>query len=183
MSQLIHSDLLIILAMLAVMTIVSLILAIVALNSNARLRRQVRRWRGTHTAADLDKVSGDTVDEVEELRTAIADLQRTKLGAIHAELQTIHRILRHKVTTPSVDRYNAFDDQGSDLSFSVAFLDDEQNGVVMSSIYGRQESRTYAKPVQRGVSRYPLTDEETSVISQVASTSEPEEPKERGLHR
>lgn len=183
MSQLIHNDLSMIIVALAVIALVSLILAIIALNSNARLRRQVRRWKNIHATADLDKVYADTVESVKELGAAFAELENKGLGAIHAELQTVHRILRHKITTPSVDRYNAFDDQGSDLSFSVAFLDDEQTGVVMSSIYGREESRTYAKPVQRGASRYPLTNEETGVISQVASTSERGEDKERRGHR
>jgi len=48
-------------------------------------------------------------------------------------------------TKVGVVRYNAFDDVGSDLSFSIALLDDNDNGVVISGIYSRESSTTYAK--------------------------------------
>jgi hypothetical protein len=63
-------------------------------------------------------------------------------------------------------RYNAFSDsgQGSDLSFSIAFLDDEKNGAVLTGIFGRDESYMYGKPVSLGESQYPLTPEEKEAI-------------------
>lgn len=61
-------------------------------------------------------------------------------------------------------RYNAFGEEGNDLSYSVAFIDDHQNGVVLTSIYNRGESNTYAKPVVNGGSNYKLTQEEILVI-------------------
>lgn len=63
-----------------------------------------------------------------------------------------------------VVRYNAFPDLGSDLSYSVAMLNRAGDGVVMSSIFGREESRTYAKPVVAGTSTYPLSEEEKEAI-------------------
>ncbi|WP_227763466.1 DUF4446 family protein [Zhaonella formicivorans] len=64
----------------------------------------------------------------------------------------------------AVIRYNAFPEMGSDLSFSVALLDANANGVVLTSIYGREESRTFAKPVEAGTSSYRLTEEEIQAI-------------------
>jgi hypothetical protein len=61
-------------------------------------------------------------------------------------------------------RFNAFEDTGSDLSFAVALLDADYNGVVLSSIFGRNESRTYAKPVVAGQSSYFLTNEEKEAL-------------------
>ena len=63
-------------------------------------------------------------------------------------------------------RYNAFDNTGSDLSYSVALVDEENNGVVLSSIYGREENRCYAKPVIAGKSQYVLSKEEQEVLQQ-----------------
>ncbi|WP_409343666.1 DUF4446 family protein [Paenibacillus sp. MBLB4367] len=65
-------------------------------------------------------------------------------------------------------RYNAFAQQGSDLSFSLALLDEEQNGVVLTGIHSREESYLYAKPVEKGQSSYSLSPEEKLVIDQVA---------------
>lgn len=61
-------------------------------------------------------------------------------------------------------RYNAFGEEGNDLSYSIAFLDDNKNGVVISSIYNRGESNTYAKPIINGSSNYKFSKEELLVI-------------------
>lgn len=61
-------------------------------------------------------------------------------------------------------RYNAFKDTGSDLSFSLAILDDYNNGVVLNGIYARDSSNIYAKPVVNGESKYVLSNEEKEAI-------------------
>ena len=62
-------------------------------------------------------------------------------------------------------RYNAFKDTGSDLSFSLAILDDYNNGVVLNGIYARDCSNIYAKPIENGTSKYVLSDEEKEAIN------------------
>ncbi|AJA50117.1 hypothetical protein CPAST_c40880 [Clostridium pasteurianum DSM 525 = ATCC 6013] len=69
----------------------------------------------------------------------------------------------------SIVRYKAFEDVGSDLSFSIALLDNNNDGVVITSIYGRNESTTYAKPIDKGISRYDLSDEEEYVLKDAVS--------------
>ena len=61
-------------------------------------------------------------------------------------------------------RYDAFEDVGGRLSFSCALLDDQGNGVVLTSINGRQETRVYAKPVNLGTSSHNLSLEEEESI-------------------
>lgn len=61
-------------------------------------------------------------------------------------------------------RYNAFGNMGSDLSFSIALLDSFQNGFVLTSIYGRDYTTSYAKPLKFGKSVYPLSVEEMQAI-------------------
>jgi uncharacterized protein DUF4446 len=63
-------------------------------------------------------------------------------------------------------RYDAFEDVGGRLSFSCAMLDDRANGVVVTSINGRQDTRVYAKPVNDGKSPYNLSVEEEEAIRQ-----------------
>ncbi len=63
-----------------------------------------------------------------------------------------------------VVRFNAFNNTGSDLSFAVALLDSKGDGVVVSTIFGRDESRTYAKPIQKGASSYNLSGEEKEAV-------------------
>ena len=70
----------------------------------------------------------------------------------------------------SMVRYKAFADVGSDLSFSIALLDGNDNGAILTSIYGRNESTTYAKPIDKGMSRYDLSEEEKKVLEQAISS-------------
>lgn len=61
-------------------------------------------------------------------------------------------------------RYNAFKDTGSNLSFSLALLNQENTGIVLNGIYSREMSNIYAKPVENGKSEYTLSEEETQAI-------------------
>ena len=61
-------------------------------------------------------------------------------------------------------RYNAFKDVGSDLSFAIALLDNNNNGVVFNGLYGSDSSNIYAKPIKNGESTYQLSNEEQYAI-------------------
>jgi len=61
-------------------------------------------------------------------------------------------------------RYDAFEDMGGRLSFSCALLEERGDGVVVSSINGRQDTRIYAKPVREGTSDHNLSEEEEEAI-------------------
>ncbi|QSO50881.1 DUF4446 family protein [Alicyclobacillus curvatus] len=148
---------------LTAVTLLNFILVIVLSVQKSKLRRQLKRWQGIHETADLDAIYDRTLKRVEAADEVLANLS----ASVHA----VELALRTKVSTPKVTRYNAFSDTGSDLSFSVALVDDTQTGIVMSSIYGREESRTYGKPVVNGQSSYPLTDEEAEVLSVAPSAS------------
>lgn len=141
----------------SVFVLIMFILIVALFSQNARLKKRVKHWQGIHSSADLENVYQRTVDRVEA--------QGEELRNLEAALHGLEAAVRTKVGTPRVKRYNAFSDTGSDLSFSVALVDDTQTGVVLSSIYGREESRTYGKPVVDGHSSYPLTEEEMDVLS------------------
>ena len=68
-------------------------------------------------------------------------------------------------------RYSAFKDTGSDLSFAVALLDEKNNGVVFNGIYSREMSNIYAKPVEKGNSKYTLSDEEVEAIDNAVNSN------------
>lgn len=92
----------------------------------------------------------------ERLRADVAQL-REELTAVRGELSGA---VRHV----AVVRYDAFGDMGGLLSFSVALLDDAADGLVLSSINARSETRTYVKGVQAGTSEQTLSPEELEAI-------------------
>lgn len=61
-------------------------------------------------------------------------------------------------------RYSAFKDTGSDLSFALALLDENNDGVVLNGIYSREMSNIYAKPVEKAKSSYTISEEEAQAI-------------------
>lgn len=97
---------------------------------------------------NIDQVHG-LLEEVEALSERYAAVLRRVAGAV-----------QHV----GVVRFDAFRDLGGLLSFAVALLDDRGNGLVFSSIYGRSESRTYAKPIIERSSSYELSPEEREAI-------------------
>jgi len=62
-------------------------------------------------------------------------------------------------------RFNPFREGGGDQSFSIAVLDDSNNGFVITSLYSNAANRVYAKPIANGVSSYSLSQEEKEAIS------------------
>jgi hypothetical protein len=64
----------------------------------------------------------------------------------------------------AVVRYDAFGDMGGHLSWSMALLDDGGNGVVLTSIHGRSEARTYAKNVTSWTCEQALSPEEEEAV-------------------
>lgn len=68
-------------------------------------------------------------------------------------------------------RYNAFKDTGSDLSFALALLDENNDGVVLNGIYSREMSNIYAKSVENGNSRHTLSEEERQAIDKAVESN------------
>lgn len=83
---------------------------------------------------------------------------------IKAENKRLDTLLKTAVTRIGVVRFSAFADMGSDLSYAVAMLDSHNNGVLFSSIFAREDSRSYVKPIEEGRSTYKLTDEEAEAL-------------------
>lgn len=73
-------------------------------------------------------------------------------------------ILKTSIQKIGLVRYSAFKDTGSDLSFTLALLNDKNSGVVLNGIYSREMSNIYAKPVEKGESTYTLSEEEKEAI-------------------
>jgi hypothetical protein len=136
-----------------------LILAIwVALlqRSEATLRRRLRRVLPEGASTSLDEVLDGQSQKIHTLGQRLDALNK-----LHHELEEITQRTIQKV---GVVRYNPFADAGGDQSFAIALLDSLGNGIVVSSLHSRAETRVFAKPVQSGRSRYPLSDEEQEAI-------------------
>lgn len=145
---------------LLVMTILILLALIVFISINMKLSKMNKQYRKMMQGVDGQNLEGLLMTHIDDVRHAMK-----KVDALAAEYQRLSAIADTCVQNVGIVRFNAFEDTGSDLSFAIALLDAQQNGVVISSIFGRNESRTYAKPITAGQSPYFLTEEEKQALS------------------
>lgn len=84
---------------------------------------------------------------------------------VEERMQALEERSRTSVQKVGFKRFNPFEHTGGDQSFALALLDQEDNGVVISSLYGREGTRVYAKYVDKGEPKHPASEEEHSVIA------------------
>ncbi len=123
----------------------------------SRLRRDYRAAVGDH--------AGDVFATLAEQDEALEAVRRD-LRTVHGNTELLRDLLRSTMCRTAIVRYDAFEDMGGAMSFSLALLDEHATGVVITSINGRAETRTYAKPITEGESDYSLSEDERRVIEQ-----------------
>ncbi|HEV8654234.1 MAG TPA: DUF4446 family protein [Candidatus Limnocylindria bacterium] len=152
--------------------VVALVVAVVVLGlwvawlqrSEALLRRRLRRVLPEGESGGVDEILDRQLKRIDGLTERVDALNK-----LHHELESLSQRTIQKV---GVIRYNPFADTGGDQSFAIALLDSLGNGVVLSSLHSRTDTRVFAKPVQGGRSRYQLSDEEQDAIKKaLAPTS------------
>jgi len=144
--------------------VVALVAAVVLLGawvawlqrSEAVLRRRLRRVLPEGESGGIDEILDRQLKSVESLSERVDALNK-----LHHELEHLSQRTLQKV---AVIRYNPFSDTGGDQSFAIALLDSLGNGVVVSSLHSRTDTRVFAKPVQSGRSKFQLSDEEQDAI-------------------
>jgi hypothetical protein len=116
-------------------------------------------------------LNGSNPVNVEELLMNIQQKQTNQIeqtAALTTNVEAFKEGLKKMKSKVGIHRYNAFSDTGSDLSFSVAILDEYQDGVLLTGIHNREQTYIYAKPIQRGQSQYTLSPEEKEAIIQTS---------------
>ena len=106
--------------------------------------------------ANIDVVLTDTLTELHKTQAELAELQ-----AKHAKLQAQVQGCLQNV---KLIRYDAFDAMGGEMSYSLLLTDAKKDGILLTSIYGREESRSYVKDIKEGKSSYPLAEEEKKLL-------------------
>lgn len=147
-------------ALLAVIaTAAAGVLLVVVTVMGLRLRKLARTYR----AAIGPDAPDDLVEAVASQQAELGRL-REDLGTVHGNTETLRDLQRVAVSRVGLVRYDAFPDMGGMLSFSAALLDERGDGVVISAINGRQETRAYGKPLVSGDSEHNLSDEEQAAV-------------------
>ncbi|MFL6287686.1 MAG: DUF4446 family protein [Actinomycetes bacterium] len=137
--------------------------ALIALLLACVLSVKLRRMR-QHYLVLQDGADGESFVEAVARKTAAVDQLRIDVSTLDSDVKNLRVDLSDAIRHVAVVRYDAFNDMGGRMSFSAALLDDVGDGVVISSINGRSETRTYAKGVKAGASDAELSPEEIQAI-------------------
>jgi hypothetical protein len=147
-------------AMLIVVALGAAVLAVaLAVSAHLRLTRVQRRYRVLWAGGEKD-VAADLSDQSGQIAHLRSDAEQ-----VRAQLTQTVGDLEHSLRHVAVVRYDAFGDMGGRLSLSTANVDDRGDGLLISAIHARGESRTYAKGVVEGDSEVTLSPEEQQALA------------------
>ena len=141
--------------------VLMIIMYLLVINLYYNLNYMKKRYKKMMTGVDganLERMMIGCIDSIKAINN-----ENEKLWA---ETKEIKDLLQRAVTRMAIVRFRAFEDMGGDLSYAVAMLDSNNNGVIMSIIFAREDSRSYAKPIVNGQSTYALTKEEEEALQQ-----------------
>ena len=105
---------------------------------------------------DLGEVLASQIKKLED--------QGKNIEKIYGEIEKLNKISATCFQKIGVIRFNPFQEVGGDQSFSVALLDAQNNGFVITGLYTREGNRIFAKPIENGQSKYLLSGEEKEAI-------------------
>ncbi len=120
------------------------------------IKRKLKILFNGKKASDLEEVLFEEIKRLKKAERNIKELSKL--------LRALEKMAGHSIQKVSLIRFNPFKETGGDQSFTVALLDYHDNGLVLSSLYTRQGTRIYSKPIESGKSKYPLSKEELEVL-------------------
>lgn len=157
MPELTTEELTIALAGVGAVAVISLIAVAGLAVRLSRVRKNLTLLRGNGEPVDIFGVVGRAMKAIEGLDSRVDELATQQQDDEIRQRLSIQRF--------GLVRYDAFEEMGGRLSFSAALLDDHGDGIVITSINGRTETRTYAKPIRQLLSEHNLSEEENAAIA------------------
>ena len=144
----------------AILAALLIVLLAILVTQSFRLRGTVRRYEallgGGQEGGSLRDLLERHVGRVTDVSGRLDDVNRLQA--------TLEERTRSSLRHIGMVRFNPFEDTGSDQSFAIALLDDARDGIVISSLHGRSNTRIYAKPVEGASSTHALSEEESRAI-------------------
>lgn len=141
---------------ISVLLLLVYIIALILFVKLSNMKKKYKAMMQGTNSQDLEMMLLEHINEVKKVMQ-----QNTQIEEEHKQ---IHEILQNVIQKIGIVRFSAFDDVGGDLSYAVAILDRQNTGVIFSSIFGRNASMSYMKPVRNGNSKQKLSDEENEAL-------------------
>lgn len=148
---------------LAVLVLILLILVIVSLCKLKKLHRKMDRFMRGKDAESMEDTILSCIEKNEQIDQMNQMLREDIIG-----LRKNQRITFQKM---GMVKYNAFREMSGDLSYTLALLDQKDNGFVINSVYAKEGGYSYIKEIQNGVCAIQLSEEEQAALDKAKSQS------------
>lgn len=140
-----------------IINIILLIVFIISVMSTNKVKKTYKMLiRKMGKAGNLEDMLFEVMEKVKSVEEENQEIKH--------DCSNLNKEINKCIKKVGIVRYSAFKDMGSDLSFALALLDEFNNGVILNGIYSVENSNIYAKPVENGVSKYTLSEEEQRAL-------------------
>jgi hypothetical protein len=151
----------------ALLFVLSLLMFLVLSVRISRLNKRYKKLLNGSSSADIEQVLIQIQEKMNDLGVETESNSRA--------IQEMRKEMKDRKSKVEMMRYNAFEQRGSEMSFSIAILNDYLDGVVLTGIHSREQTFMYAKPLEKGQSKYALSPEEQEIVERAAGHTEKQE--------
>ena len=123
-----------------------------------RLNKRLNKLLEGKDAKSLEDTLIHIIDEIKRMNAVQEGTDKI--------IKDLNKRLKTSVTGVGVVRFNPFTNSGGNQSFAVALLNEHGNGVIISTLYGREKTSIFAKPIVKFKSEYELTKEEAEALEE-----------------
>lgn len=143
--------------------LVMFILYIINLVKLNKIRKEYKNFmKKVGEGTDIEEILEKHIDRINKTIAKNDELEKFCIK--------IDSDIKNCIQKVGIYRYNAYKDTGSDLSFTIALLNEKNDGIVLNGIYSREMSNIYAKPIDKGNSIYKLTEEEMEALKRAMNS-------------
>lgn len=125
------------------------------------MEHRLKKFFAGTKARNLEEVMLKLGEQISEINESQVQIKK--------HLSIVDNRLDKSIRNVKTIRFNPFVEAGSNQSFAISFLNDEGDGVIISSLYARDKMSIFAKPISKGKSEFELTEEERGVLDKSLS--------------
>lgn len=142
---------------MAALILILLIIMIVQVKKSADLKKRMDKFMRGKDGKSLEKDIAALYEDNKFFKTAVDKNKK--------DIRQIYKTLESTFQKVGVVKYDAFRQMGGQLSFSLALLDENNNGFVLNSVHSTEGCYTYTKEIKNGESTISLGDEEKKALA------------------
>lgn len=150
-------DLLLTIGIMAIIMAILFVLLLVNMGKTKKLRKRYEAFMQGKDAESLEDTLSTRIQQIDQL---VASEKKTR-----EDIENMSNILLHTFQKVGMVKYDAFHEMGGKLSFSLALLDEKNNGFVINAMHSREGCYTYIKEILNGNSIIVLADEEKEALN------------------